>query len=773
MEEIVKKKRGRPKKNSAPQLPEEVVKIIEDVKAKEEQEYHEIVVQEKLKRKGEWDFKIDDPIPFFDANMSYELTGYKPITEEEGLDFDPDWFTETRDTYNRTGHYTQYPRNSKLWRDFWQEQYVRCRNGMTVNGYTITGDHYFFLNFYRLKDSRVEKAGTAREDIFPRFRSAQYEFFHYYELCKLLRKNVCMMKSRAIGFSEIVASLCANEYSCFAKSITMITAFDSNKLNKTLEKVWGALNFLNDHTDGGFFKLRQVSDSALLKRASHYKYVNGQKVEDGWMAQIEGIVADKPSKVRGDRAELVVFEEAGSNPVLRTSYVQGEALVHVGGNKIGILLAGGTGGDKGAALAGLQDMYNNPDTYDVLKFRHSYTQSGETILSGFFVPSFKGLDKEEYIDHRGVCYTEKCKEFYMEERAKKANSPKALVEYCAEYCFNAEEAFALEGENKFNKVLLSEQLTRIRVLKQCPKIDKGQFQFLFKTNTAHTRDNLTGVKWVSNPNGKVKILEHPLWTLDEILDAEGNPMNRPNGPMRDMYVAGVDGIDIGGSQTSEYTKDPSDFCFIVKKRVYGNQAPQYVAIYKDRPENLREAYKNAIALAMYYNAKINIEATRMSFITWARENKYLNYFMKRPSATFPDISKRNTKQYGSPATKAVIEHQTDLIADYVEDYCEEIWFDEILDELIRYNDEEKRKFDIVAALGMCELADEELQGSVPKAIKEEVQQQQDIGYYYDENGYKRFGIIPNKPMQFPSGTSFNTDSGYFMRSSDPRYYGRT
>ena len=74
---------------------------------------------------------------------------------------------------------------------------------------------------------------------------------------------------------------------------------------------------------------------------------------------------------------------------------------------------------------------------------------------------------------------------------------------------------------------------------------------------------------------------------------------------------------------------------------------------------------------------------------------------------------------------------------------------------------------------MCELADEELQGSVPKAIKEEAQQQQDIGYYYDENGYKRFGIIPNKSMQFPSGTSFNTDSGYFMRSSDPRYYGRT
>ena len=32
------------------------------------------------------------------------------------------------------------------------------------------------------------------------------------------------------------------------------------------------------------------------------------------------------------------------------------------------------------------------------------------------------------------------------------SSPKALISYSAEYCFNAEEAFALEGENKFNKV---------------------------------------------------------------------------------------------------------------------------------------------------------------------------------------------------------------------------------------------------------------------------------------------------------------------------------
>jgi hypothetical protein len=116
--------------------------------------------------------------------------------------------------------------------------------------------------------------------------------------------------------------------------------------------------------------------------------------------------------------------------------------------------------------------------------------------------------------------------------------------------------------------------------------------------------------------------------------------------------------------------------------------------------------------------------------------------MKRPRATLPDINRGVSKQYGTPATAAIIAHQTDLIADYVNDYCHTIWFDEVLDELNRYTDENKRKFDIVAALGMALLADEELSGIVPKQIVNYDEEWYDIGYYIDEYGYKRKGRIP-------------------------------
>jgi hypothetical protein len=46
----------------------------------------------------------------------------------------------------------------------------------------------------------------------------------------------------------------------------------------------------------------------------------------------------------------------------------------------------------------------------------------------------------------------------------------------------------------------------------------------------------------------------------------------------------------------------------------------------------------------------------MSLVNWARDHKYLNYFMKRPRATLTDINRGVSKQYGTPATAAIISH---------------------------------------------------------------------------------------------------------------------
>lgn len=147
-----------------------------------------------------WDVPINEPITCFDSNLSYELTKYRPINETQGLDFDPKWFTEVREIKIATGHYTSYKPGTKSHRDFWTEQYRRCIEGYEVNGYRVTGDNYFFLNFYRLMNvTDVKVAGSGRNIGFPNFFSKQYEYFHYIDLCEHLKKDVCALKARGVG----------------------------------------------------------------------------------------------------------------------------------------------------------------------------------------------------------------------------------------------------------------------------------------------------------------------------------------------------------------------------------------------------------------------------------------------------------------------------------------------------------------------------------------------------------------------------------------------
>lgn len=803
MAEEIKRKRGRPKKiptviddvkpKKKPKIPKEIQDMINKVhgtvedpmkEAVESLKPQEIVEESKLvleiketdtdeailgkvRDQSGWDVKKEDPIPYFDANLSYELTGYKPINKYRGLDFNPSWFTEARDTFIRTGHYTRFRRNSRSWRAFWREQFIRCKYGMTSHGYTITGDHYYFLNFYRLKDlDNVEEAGMGRQEIFPNFLEGQYEWFHYLKLARKLRMNACMMKARGAGYSEIEASIISNSYNVIKGSINVCTAFAQTQLDKLLEKVWANINWLYYNTDGGIAHLSQAKNSNYLRRASHYEIRDGQKIEVGWGSQIQGIITDKPGKLRGDRTDILMFEECGLWPQFTKAYTQADALVGQIGRQWGLRLMGGTGGETGPQMEGLRKMYYEPQLFGVLPYRHNFTKNEEYAITSFFLPAFRTIKELSLLDSRGWLDDEDGKAYFNKTRDLKAQDPEEFTTFCAEYCFDGEEAFSLEGNNKFNKILIAEQLANIRIHKDSPKPERGTLEYIFK-NGQHSRENITGLRWIKNNSGDVQIIEHPIWTQVSY-DEEGNELKYEK--MNGLYVAGIDSIDLGMEDTSALTKDPSNFCIVIKRRQFGLKDPTYVAVYKARPNDVRDAYKTAIKLLQYYNCKANLEATRVSMLSWAREKKYLNYFMYRPVATYPAGNNPKRRTIGTPASVAIIDHQTDLIRDYVNDFCHNIWFEEMLDELSRYTDEMKRKFDIIAAMGLCELGDEDMMGVTPRQVENTDDSFQDFGYYIDpETGYRRQGIIPKKIKTIATINSISYDN-LGIRTSNPRGY---
>ena len=426
-------------------------------------------------------------------------------------------------------------------------------------------------------------------------------------------------------------------------------------------------------------------------------------------------------------------------------------------------------------------MFYNPEAYNILPFLNNYTEDGEWVKTAFFIPASIAFYREGYVDNRGVCNIKKATEYYMQERAKLEATPKALVDYKAEYCLYPSEAFALEGQNNFNKVKLVEQISAIKFKKRnVPTIERGIFKFNY-SNPNHKRESITGVQFIPKADGPIYILQHPLWEIHlgedlEPDESEEEYQNRKQleegisyNKMNNLYVAGIDGIDLGQQDTSDYTKNPSKMCTTIKRRIHGMKAPMYVAYYLDRPQRIEEAYEQTLALLYYYNARANLEASKVGILGWAKREKWMQYFMRRPRVCSGDPSKKksSTSPYGTTTSTAMIEHGIQLVSDYIENYWEEMWFLDMLDQLLKYSDENKGKFDIVASMQMCEIADEEISELVPVAIKEAKTEFQDIGYYKDEKGYTRFGVIPKNDIP-QARFSWNQYNGGNI-TSNPNY----
>ena len=131
---------------------------------------------------------------------------------------------------------------------------------------------------------------------------------------------------------------------------------------------------------------------------------------------------------------------------------------------------------------------------------------------------------------------------------------------------------------------------------------------------------------------------------------------------------------------------------------------------------------------MYYSCQAVLESTRTAIITHFRNQKWTHLLMKRPRSTMSDITKGNSNMFGAPASVKVINHYRELVYDFCLDYSFTIAYKEMVDQLLEYTDENKKDFDIVAAMGMCELGDEELSLKKPEAREKPGKKFQDIGW---------------------------------------------
>lgn len=122
-------------------------------------------------------------------------------------------------------------------------------------------------------------------------------------------------------------------------------------------------------------------------------------------------------------------------------------------------------------MEGIKDIVTKPDAYNVLRYRHNYTPDKRTIETAMFIPAYRMV--VSLLDKRGWCDPDEARDYYDKQRMLKADDPKGLLIYKAEYCYTIEEALIQQGDNIFPREELAEQSANIEIYQTTPKPLRG------------------------------------------------------------------------------------------------------------------------------------------------------------------------------------------------------------------------------------------------------------------------------------------------------------
>ena len=570
---------------------------------------------------------------------------------------------------------------SVAYREFWDEQITRCKDGYKPKGMdAISGKHYYYLNFYKILGNSGEKGGR-KSLIAPWYRDMDREYFNLFETCKDEGKGMIVIKARDKGFSYMNSGMLAQEYTFYPHNEVGIAAGLQVTADSFFQKVKKGL-----YNQTNIFRHSILKDADEVIRAGYRKKNRDGKWEiGGFQSVIHCRTMSNPEVFKGERLSVMVFEEAGEFKELLNAYMSSKACFMDGDIQFGVPVIGGTGGDIETSSKDFMDMYYNAEAFNLIPM---------------FIPA--SVCYHGFFDLKtGVSDEQGAKKKLMSERnqLKKSDNQKGFNLHIQNYPLTVEEAFLQTKSSMFNVAKINDQRSAIlsdEAVKN--QIQKGYLEW--------DGDEMR-VLWIPDRKGSYKILAHP-----EI---------------------GYKGLDIGGidSYDQDYASTDSLGSAIIYRRFYStDMASNYViAEYTERPRTAEEFWDGCLKLAVYYNAQMLIEFTKIGIIDYFKRMGGMKYMKERPTAAHsPKTVNRN--RYGiqmNKHTKAVMEQ---YLQKYVEENCEDIYFIDLLDELANYG---VKNTDRVIAFGLCLIHDIDI---YEKSVKFGESEIKNLGfvYYRRENG---------------------------------------
>lgn len=643
-----------------------------------------------------------------------------------------DKFRQAALHFLQSGSYCSYPTGSSEFFKHWDEESSRCVNGyFAEDGDYIPGYYYWYLNYCpinrEVKELGKDRYGNVKvlkriEVTFPDFWDYDYYYFMCLQDAEDSGKHMVVLKSRRKGYSYKGGAMLCRNYYLIPNSKSYVYASNKQYLTDDgiLTKAWDYMDFIDKNTAWG--KKRSVN-TQMRKRASLLvKDEYGNEIETGYKSEIIGVtLKDNPDVVRGKKANLILFEEAGSFKELGAAWQIARPSVEIDGQAFAPMIAFGTGGDEGSNFATLKDMFYHPDGYNCLEIDNVWDENASNAKCGFFIPQYTNMDIRDektgeriYMDKDGNTLRKASLDYILADRKvvlDNATNTAAVDRYVAEHCLTPAEACLDFNGNIFPKKELQSHLSKIRTHKELQNHKQvgdlsfdgnGNLEWTIKKHGDVTRYPLGKD---DDPRGSIVIWEHP------VKDA-------PPG----LYIAAMDPYD-----HDQATSTTSLGAMFVYKRFQGFE--QYydiiVAEYTGRPETANEYFENARKLLLYYNARLMYENERKGIFPYFT-SKHCDYLLADQPEIINDIisNSKVQRKKGCHINKQIKSWGERMIKDWLNEEYEpgkknltRIFSEPLLEELIAYNN--IGNFDRVMALVQLMIYKEQLYNVKVKENKEE------------------------------------------------------
>lgn len=529
------------------------------------------------------------------------------------------------------------PIELKIWRT---EELRRIKQGH----FGMSPKMYFWYNYCKIWD--IENNHIFRPD----FRVAQQEWFRNIEEVQASKEwGLICVKRRRVGASWLESADVLHDCittGMFKVGMTSKTEEDAKELFTKVKFLYENLpEWMQPRTSAGNTQSSIIFGWKEKNEAGNWKTYGLQS----------SIVVKPPTDTswEGYAIRKWIADEAGKIKNLRNLFSMSNAIMMKGFRRVGTPILFGTAGDIGKEGKDLKEMWYNSDIHKLKKFFFG----GWMAVDGLVDECGNDM-KEEAI--RCIVY---------ERKRREGLSTKEYNDFLQQYPLTVQEAFTSnETSGLGNQIKLNQQINSL--IENPPVTKKGYFR--------------------------------PILSGNQIIDVEFKPDNRGyciiyedrKPGMKNYTISGVDPTD---HDTSDVTGLSELSMFIMQKQ-HGLEPPKIVFEYTHRPNVPRDYYDQAMLALIYYNnTKVLIERNKAGMITYFDERGY-KYLLQTTPQGLSRLIPGNTYNIGVYLTKGVKQYSEELIAEYIQDYCELIPSRALLEECQQYG---AKNTDRVSAFAMC------------------------------------------------------------------------